>query len=119
MSPRRPMKRIGDLLPDVAKELGIGDELRIARQMATWERLVSERVPAATGKSRLLSIQPPALVVSAADPRIGLELNLRQVELLDAFAQAPEGVHLLELRVVVRPPRSGPNPPSGRPGTPR
>jgi hypothetical protein len=113
------MKRIGDMLPDVARELGIADELRMARQMAAWERLVSEHVPAATGQSRILSIQPPALVVSAGDPRIGLELRLRQAELLAAFAQSPEGVHLLELRVVVRPPRSGSNPPSGRPGTPR
>jgi Dna[CI] antecedent DciA-like protein len=118
MSPRRPMKRIGDMLPDVAASLGIDAELKMARQMAAWERLVSERVPAATGQSRLLAIQPPVLVVSAADPRIGLELRLRQAELLSAFAQVPEGVRLLELRVVVRPPRDT-NPPSGRSGGPR
>jgi hypothetical protein len=112
------MKRIGDVLPDVAASLGIGAELRLARQMAAWERLVSERVPAATGQSRLLSIQPPALVVSAADPRVGLELRLRQAELLAAFGQVPEGIRLLELRVVVRPPRAS-NPPSGRSGGPR
>jgi hypothetical protein len=112
------MKRVGDMLPAVAANLGIDAELRLARQMAAWERLVSEHVPAATSQSRLLSIQPPTLVVSAADPRIGLELRLRQVELLAAFAQAPEGVHLLELRVVVRPPGSI-IPPSGRSGGPR
>jgi hypothetical protein len=112
------MKRVGDMLPDVAATLGIDAELRMARQMAAWERLISERVPAATGQSRLLAIQPPALVVSAADPRVGLELRLRQAELLTAFAQAPEGVRLLELRVVVRPPR-GTNPPPGRSGGPR
>ncbi len=99
------MKRIGDMLPEIAANLGIDAELKIARQMAAWERLVSERVPAATGQSILLSVQPPALVVSATDPRIGLELRLRQAELLAAFAQIPEGVRLLELRVVVRPPR--------------
>jgi len=118
MSPRRPMRRIGDMLPGVAAELGIEGELRLARQMATWERLVSERVPAAAGSSRLLSVQPPALVVSATDPRVGLELSLRQAELLAAFAQAPEGVHLLELRVVVRPPRTDERS-SGRRGGPR
>jgi hypothetical protein len=118
MSPRRPMKRIGDMLPEVAAGLGIDSELRLARQMAAWERLVGERVPAATGQSRLLSIQPPALVVSAADPRVGLELRLRQAELLTAFAQAPEGIRLLELRVVVRPPGAT-NPPPGRSGGPR
>jgi hypothetical protein len=112
------MKRIGDMLPEVAAGLGIDAELRLARQMAAWERLVGERVPAATGQSRLLSIQPPALVVSAADPRVGLELRLRQAELLTAFAQAPEGIRLLELRVVVRPPGAT-NPPPGRSGGPR
>jgi hypothetical protein len=112
------MKRIGDMLPDVAANLGIDAQLRAARQMAAWERLVSEHVPAATGRSKLLSIQPPALVVSAADPRIGLELRLRQAELLTAFAQVPEGVRLLELRVVVRPPRDGSGA-SGRSGGPR
>ena len=112
------MRRVGDMLPGVAAELGIGDELRLARQMAAWERLVGERVPAAAGSSRLLSVQPPVLVVSATDPRIALELRLRQAELLAAFAQAPEGVHLLELRVVVRPPRSV-DPSSGRRGGPR
>ena len=118
MSPRRPMKRIGDMLPEVAAKLGVDAELRLARQMAAWERLVGERVPAAAGQSRMLSIQPPALVVSASDPHIGLELRLRQAELLDAFAQLPEGVRLLELRVVVRPPR-GSNPPPGASGGPR
>jgi hypothetical protein len=112
------MKRIGDMLPEVAANLGVDAELRTARQMAAWERLVSEHVPAATGQSRLLSVQPPALVVSAADPRIGLELRLRQAQLLAAFAQIPEGVRLLELRVVVRPPGEGRGS-SGRSGGPR
>lgn len=104
MSPRRPMRRIGDMLPEVAQQLGIADELQLSRQMLAWERLVGERVPAAAGLSQLLSVQPPALVVSASEPRVALELRLRQVELLEAFAQVPEGVHLIELRVVVRPP---------------
>ncbi|MEO8626076.1 MAG: DciA family protein [Candidatus Limnocylindrales bacterium] len=117
MSPRRPMRRIGDMLPDVARELGIADELRLSRQMAAWERLVGEHVPAAAGTSRLLSVQPPALVVSATEPRIALELRLRQAELLAAFAQTPEGVHLLELRIVVRPPRTD-GTSSGRRGGP-
>ncbi len=112
------MRRIGDMLPGVAAGLGIEGELRLARQMAAWERLISEHVPAAAGASRLLSIQPPALVVSAANPIVAQELRLRQAELLAAFAQAPEGVRLLELRVVVRPPRSA-DQSSGRRGGPR
>ena len=103
MSARREMKRVGDVLPGVAAELGIDTELRRARQMATWQRIVEERVPAASGSSTMLSLQPPALVVSAASPIVAQELRLRQVELLEAFARAPEGQRLLELRVIVRP----------------
>jgi hypothetical protein len=101
---RRPMKRVGDVLPGVAAELGIDRELRLARQMATWQRIVEERVPRATGASTLLSLQPPALVVSATSAIVAQELRLRQTELLDAFAQAPEGQKVIELRVVIRSP---------------
>ena len=99
---RQPPKRVGELLPDVAATLGIDGELRFARQVAAWQRIVAERVPAAGGSSTLLSLQPPALVVSATSPMIAQELRLRQADLLDAFAQAPEGQKLIELRVVVR-----------------
>jgi hypothetical protein len=112
------MRRVGDVLPGLAAEMGIEKEMRLARQMAAWERIISERVPAAAGASRLLSVQPPALVVSAANPNVAQELRLRQAELLAAFGQAPEGVRLLELRVVVRPPRSA-DQSTGRRGGPR
>lgn len=98
------MRRVGDMLTEMASQLGIADELRLARQMAEWQRLVEAHVPAAGGGSHLLSLQPPALVVSASNPLIAQELRLRQVELLAAFAEARDGVRLLELRVVVRPP---------------
>jgi hypothetical protein len=97
------MKRLGDVLPAVAAELGIDRELRLARHMAAWQRIVAEHVPAASGSSALLSLQPPTLVVSATSPIVAQELHLRQIELLDAFARAPEGQRLLELRVVIRP----------------
>lgn len=96
------MRRIGDVLPGVAAELGIDRELRFARQMAAWHRIVAERVPAAQGASSLLSLQPPAIVVSATSPIVAQELRLRQAELLDAFAQAPDGQKVIELRVVIR-----------------
>jgi hypothetical protein len=96
------MRRVGDVLNGVAAELGIDRELRLARQMAVWQRIVAERVPAASDSSALLSIQPPALVVSASSPIVAQELRLRQLDLLDAFAQAPDGLRLLELRVVIR-----------------
>ena len=99
---RRPPKRVGEVLPDVAASLGIEGELRFARQVAAWQRIVAERVPAAAGSSSLLALQPPALVVSAASPIVAQEIRLRQMDLLDAFSRAPEGQKLIELRVVVR-----------------
>lgn len=98
------MRRVGDVLSEVAGTLGVDGELRLARQMSTWQRLVAELVPRAAGATSLLSLQPPTLVVSAATPIVAQELRLRQSELLAAFATSPEGIHLLELRVVLRPP---------------
>ena len=104
MSAKRQPTRVGDVLPTVAAEMGIEDELHLARQMAGWERLVEEHLPAAHGASKLLAVQPPTLVVSATDNLVAQELRLRQTALLTAFGQMPDGAHLLELRVVVRPP---------------
>ena len=108
MPPRkRPVRRVGDLLPALAQQLGLEEELRYSRAMATWQRLVEERVPGAAGSSRLLEMRPPLLVVSADDASIGQELRLRSAELLEAFAAAPGGQRLLELRVVVGPAQKG------------
>jgi hypothetical protein len=76
--------------------------------MSAWRLVVEEHAPTA-GVSRLIEIRPPALVVSAADAASGQELRLCSATLLDAFAQAPGGTRLLELTVVVRPPRTGPS----------
>ncbi len=99
---RRRPRRVGDMLGDLARQMGIQDELLLARRMAAWERLVEELLPATHGSSRLLSVQPPVLIVSAADNLVAQELLLRQSQLLDAFGQLPDGMHMLELRVVVR-----------------
>jgi hypothetical protein len=96
------MRRLADVLPEVAQSLGIEGELRLSRQMATWRHLVAELVPGAAGESELLSVQPPALVVSAASPIVAQELRLRYTGLLEAFAATPDGVRLIELRIVGR-----------------
>lgn len=108
-SRRRPARHIGELLPGIAQQLGLEAELRTARAMASWQRLVEELVPGSGGGSRLLEVRPPALVVSADDAATGQELRLRSFELLDAFATAPGGQRLRELHVVVRRPSSGAN----------
>jgi hypothetical protein len=104
---RRPVHRLADLLPGIASQLGIDEELRAARAMSSWGRIVEELAPAAAGASQLLEVRPPALIVSAADAGTGQELRLHSLELLEAFASAPGGQRLLELRVVVRRPPRG------------
>ena len=104
---RRPVHRLADLLPAMATQLGLDEELQAARAMASWTRIVEEQVPAAAGASRLAEVRPPALLVTAPDAATAQELRLRSTELLDAFASAPGGQRLLELHVVVRRPSSG------------
>ncbi len=101
-SRRGPMERIGDLLPAAARELGLEAELRLARATTTWDALVAERVPAATGSCRLLGIEADALLVEADQPIVAQELRLRTGELLDAFRTAPGGFSASGLRVGVR-----------------
>ena len=113
MNRRRPMRRIGDLLPEAAAALGLDAELDQARAITSWDRLVEELAPRASGLTRLVEVRPPALLVSAESPIVAQELRLRSTDLLEAFAVAPGGRRLLELRVLVRPVAGG-REPSGR-----
>lgn len=108
-SRRRPLHRIGDLLPGLASELGLGEELRGARAISSWKRVVEEHVPPAAGSSALVEVRPPTLIVSAPDAITAQELRLHSGVLLEAFAHAPGGQRLRELRVVVRMPGTGPS----------
>lgn len=105
-SRRRPMTRIGDLLPDAARGLGLEDELRLSRAMSTFEAIVAERVPAAAGACRVVRLDGFDLVVEADAPIVAQELRLRSGELLAAFAASPAGVGARDLQVHVR--RGGP-----------
>ena len=96
------MTRIGDLLPDAARGLGLEDELRLSRAMATFEALVAERVPPAAGACRVVRIDGFALIVEADAPIVAQEIRLRATELLAAFAASPAGIGARELRVHVR-----------------
>ena len=99
---RRPMSRIGDLLPDAARGLGLEDELRLSRAMATFEAIVAERVPAAAGACRVVRIDGFDMVVEADAPIVAQELRLRAGELMASFAASPAGLGVRELRVHVR-----------------
>jgi hypothetical protein len=100
------MVRIGDLLPDAARGLGLEDELRLARAMSTFEAIVAERVPAAAGACRVVGIEGFAIFVEADHPIVAQELRLRTPELLAALAASPAALGAREVRVVVR--RGGP-----------
>ena len=102
-SRRRPMVRLGELIPDAARSLGLEDELRLSRAIATFEAIVAERVPAAAGACRVVRLEGFSLVVEADAPIVAQELRLRSPELLAAFAATPGGVGAREIRLHVRP----------------
>jgi predicted nucleic acid-binding Zn ribbon protein len=96
---RRRPSRVGELLPDTARALGLEDELRLARAIATWDALVAERVPPAVGACRLVGLERDAIVVAVDEPIVGAELRMRALELLPAFSAAPGGAPVHELRL--------------------
>jgi Dna[CI] antecedent DciA-like protein len=96
------MQRIGELIPEAARNLGLEDELRLARAISTFGAIVAERAPAASGACRLVRLDGFALVVEADAPIVAQEIKLRGPELLDALAAAPGGLRATELRVRVR-----------------
>ena len=113
------MRRIGELIPDAARALGLEDELRLARAIATFEAIVAERVPvqadrealartvpAAAGSCRVVRLECFWIDVEADAPIVAQELRLRAGELVTAFAAAPGGIGIRDLRVHVR--RAGP-----------
>lgn len=100
---RAPMERIGELIPEAARRLGLADELRLARARTTWDAIVGELVPAAAGASRLARLDGPMIVIETDHPIVAQELRLRAGELLAAFVRAPGGIEAGELRVVIRP----------------
>ena len=96
------MVRLGELIPDAARALGLEDELRLSRAIATFEALVAERVPAAAGACRVIRLEGFTLDIEADAPIVAQELRLQAGELMTAFAATPGGVGARELRVHVR-----------------
>jgi hypothetical protein len=99
---RRPMSRIGDLMPVTAASLGLQDELRRARLLATFEAIVAELAPAAHGACRAVRVDGETLLVEADAPIVGQELLLHAHDLAAAFRTAPGGANVRQLRVTVR-----------------
>jgi hypothetical protein len=86
----------------MASALGLEDEFRLARAMASWQRLVEERVPAAAGATEVLEIGHGTIVVGAREPIVAQEIRMRAAELLEGFRTTPGGLTVRELKVVVR-----------------
>ncbi len=99
---RRPMRRVGDLLPEMAAALGVDEEFRRARAASAWEHAVAAVVPAASGASRLVGFRGDTAVVATAAPVLAQELLLHHDELLAAFRAAEGGRPAADLRVVVQ-----------------
>jgi hypothetical protein len=100
------MRRLGDLLPDAARALGLVDELRLSRAIAPFESIIAERVPAAAGACRVVQLEGFAIDVEADAPIVAQELRLRASELVTAFGATPGGLGVREMRVRVA--RQGP-----------
>jgi Dna[CI] antecedent, DciA len=96
------MARIGELIPDAAARLGLADELRRARAVAAFDRIVAELAPAAHGACRAIRIDGTALVVEADAPIVAQELRLHARQLTQAFRGAPAGAPVSEIRVTIR-----------------
>lgn len=99
---RARMTRIGDLIPEAARGLGLEEELRRARAVATFDAIVAERAPNAHGACRAIRVEGTTLVVEADAPIVAQELRLHARRLVEAFRTAPAGAPILEIRVTVR-----------------
>ena len=99
---RRPMQRIGDLMPAAAAGLGLQDELRKARFVATFDAIVAELAPAAHGACRAVRVDGETLILEADAPIVGQELLLHGTELAAAFTRAPAGMPVRQVRVAIR-----------------
>lgn len=96
------MSRIGDLMPTAAARLGLEDELRRARLLATFDAIVAELAPAAHGACRAVRVEGETLLLEADAPIVGQELVLHGDEIAAAFRRAPGGAPVRQVRVTVR-----------------
>jgi len=96
------MRRIGDLMPAAAAGLGLQDELRKARFVATFDAIVAELAPAAHGACRAVRLDGDALVVEADAPIVGQELLLHGGELAAALSRAPARARVPQVRGTIR-----------------
>ena len=98
---RQGMERLGDLLPEAARELGLEDELELAAAISAWQQILRQRVPAAVGSSRLVGLSQGVATVEADQPIVAQELRLRAPELTAALRSAVRSP-VRQLRIAAR-----------------
>jgi len=96
------MSRIGELMPTAAARLGLEEELRRARFLATFDAIVAELAPAAHGACRAIRVDGGVLLVEADAPIVGQEVMMHADELTAAFRTAPGGAPVRQVRVTIR-----------------
>ena len=97
----RGMERLGNLLPQAARELGLEDQLEQARAAAAWLEIVAERIPAAAGACRLTDLRGGVAAIETDEPIVAQEVRLRSPELLAAL-RAVTRAPVRQLRVATR-----------------
>jgi predicted nucleic acid-binding Zn ribbon protein len=98
---RQGMEKLGDLLPDAARQLGLEDELELAAAMTAWQKIVAERIPAAVGACRIVALSQGVVTIEVDEPIVAQELRLRAPELVAALRLAGRSP-VRQLRVTAR-----------------
>ncbi len=70
------MERLGDLLPETAREFGLEDQLEQAGLPRPGCEVVAERVPAAAGSCRLVELEQGVATIESDEPIVAQEIRL-------------------------------------------
>jgi hypothetical protein len=95
------MERLADLLPRIAREHGLEEQLDQARAAVAWDRIVADRVPAAAGACRLIDLRQDVATIEIDMPIVAQEIRLRTPELLAALRSAVR-TPIRQLRLTTR-----------------
>ncbi len=97
----RGLQRLGELLPETARRLGLDEQLELARVMAAFELIVSERLPSVHGSCRVVALSHDVVGVEADEAIVAQELRLAAPELTAALRSAVR-TPVRQLRITIR-----------------
>lgn len=96
--------RIGELLPGVLGELGLGETLRASDVLGAWQSVVGEKL---AGYARAKAFQAGILTVEAISPVWLQEIRFHQVRIRKSLDERCGPGVVRELRLVLASPRKG------------